>query len=304
MKLAVLIQCHKNPKQINRLLNAMKNDSVDFFIHIDKKSNIEDLIEHREDVRILAESERVDVRWGTFSQVQATLKLLNFAASVGNYDYYFLISGQDFPIQSVESLLNCLSENAGLNYINFLPSLNNGLNKQNNYDKRNQIIFGDRLHKRNLFMRTVKRLWITLTGGYNKTFKIFRRKNDLNLKFYFGSQWWCLNREFIEYLLDYLRETPQYIEFFKKTSCPDESFFQTAFMNSPFKEKRKEYLHYIDWTEGKNSPKNLTVDDFDKIIQSGKFMARKIDNDFELIDKLEAAAKNGRKNENSAYRSN
>lgn len=304
MKLAVLIQCHKNPEQINRLLNAMKNDSVDFFIHIDKKSNIEDLIERRADVHILAKSERVDVSWGTFSQVQATLNLLNFAASAGNYDYYFLISGQDFPIQSVESLLNYLSVNVELNYINFLPSLNNGLNKQNNYDKRNQIVFGDRLLKRNLFMRTVKRLWITLTGGYNKTFKIFRRKNDLNLKFYFGSQWWCLNREFVEYLFDYLRETPQYIEFFKKTSCPDESFFQTAFMNSSFKAKRKEYLHYIDWTEGKNSPKNLTVDDFDKIIQSGKFMARKIDNDFELIDKLEATVKNGRKNENSAHRSN
>lgn len=30
MKLAILIQCHKNPEQINCLLNAMKNDSVDF----------------------------------------------------------------------------------------------------------------------------------------------------------------------------------------------------------------------------------------------------------------------------------
>ena len=57
-------------------------------------------------------------------------------------------------------------------------------------------------------------------------------------------------------------------------------------MNSPFADTRKEYLHYIDWSEGGSSPKNLNVADLPAILKSGKFMARKIDGDFELINKL------------------
>lgn len=165
MKLAVLIQCHKNPEQINCLLSVMKNDSVDFFIHIDKKSNISESLVRRSDIHVLSQSERVNVQWGTFSQVQATLNLLNNAVSNREYDYYFLISGQDFPIQPVEKLLKLLQNNKNANYINLLPSLNNGLSKQNNYDKRNQIVFNNWILKKNSFNRIIRLLYIALTGG-------------------------------------------------------------------------------------------------------------------------------------------
>lgn len=286
MRLAFLIQCHKNAEQINCLLDVLKNDNVDFYIHLDKKSNIENQIQKRDDIYFLSECERIDVKWGTFSQVQATLNLLNKAISVKKYDYYFLISGQDFPIRAVENLLNFLTNNENCNFLNLFPSLNNGLQRQNNYDKRNQIVFCEWLLKRTFLIRVIRRLWVAVTGGYNKTFKLFKRENNLNVKFYFGSSWWCLNSVFVCYLKKYLTETPQYIEFFKKTSCPDESFFQTLLMNSPFADTRRDYLHYIDWAERKSSPKNLSMDDLPLILESNKFMARKIDGDFELINKL------------------
>ena len=281
-----MIQCHKNPKQINCLLNAMKNDSVNFFIHIDKKSNILESLVRRSDIHVLSQNERVNVQWGTFSQVQATLNLLNNAISNCEYDYYFLISGQDFPIQPVEKLLELLQNNKNANYINLLPSRNNGLPKQNNYDKRNQIVFNDWILKKNSFNHIIRRLYIALTGGYSRTFKFFERKEQLNLRSYFGSSWWCLDNNFIRHLRENLKQNPQYVEFFKKACCPDESFFQTAFMSSPFADTRKEYLHYIDWSEGGSSPKNLNTADLPAILKSGKFMARKIDGDFELINKL------------------
>ena len=52
-------------------------------------------------------------------------------------------------------------------------------------------------------------------------------------------------------------------------------------MNSPFSENRTDYLHYIDWSEGKNSPKTLTCGDLDKMFSSGKLMARKIDSEYD-----------------------
>ncbi len=286
MKLAVLIQCHKCPEQINRLLDVMKSDEVDFYIHVDRKSDIADEIEKRADVHILPPERRVDVMWGGFSQVEATLNLLDEALITGGYDYYFLISGQDFPVRPIRELIEFLENDNGANYVDLFPSLNNGLCKQNNLDKRNQIVYGDRIMGRGKFARIMRRLWVAVTGGYGRTFGIFRRKNVLNLKFYFGSQWWCLSKDFVEYATEYLAKTPQYAEFFRKASCPDESFFQTLLMNSSYSDTRKEYLHFIRWEEGKSSPENLTLSDFDEAIASGKFMARKIDGDFALIDKL------------------
>lgn len=80
MKIAFLMQCHKNAKQINKLLKALEHPDVDVFIHLDRKSkNIRNEIEARRGVYLLPESVCVDVRWAQFSQVQATLNLLDSA---------------------------------------------------------------------------------------------------------------------------------------------------------------------------------------------------------------------------------
>ena len=50
-------------------------------------------------------------------------------------------------------------------------------------------------------------------------------------------------------------------------------------MNSPYKNKRQDYLHYIDWSFGENSPKNLDMSDIDSMMKSGKLMARKFEDE-------------------------
>lgn len=39
MKIAILILCHKNPKQINLLLDKLNHQDIDCYIHIDKKAD-------------------------------------------------------------------------------------------------------------------------------------------------------------------------------------------------------------------------------------------------------------------------
>ena len=73
---------------------------------------------------------------------------------------------------------------------------------------------------------------------------------------------------------------------------PDESIFQTLLMESPYKNTRHNYLHYIDWTKRRgrqrNSPNILTIDDYEAIKKSGYLMARKFDAnvDKNIIEKL------------------
>lgn len=109
-----------------------------------------------------------------------------------------------------------------------------------------------------------------------------------NVQYYFGSQWWCLNDAMVKWIYKFLENYPEYIKLFKHSLCPDECFFQTLVMNSPFANTTKPYLHYIKWEKGKSSPKTLTESDYQEIVGSSKLMARKfdIDVDKEIISKL------------------
>ncbi|MHA6532596.1 hypothetical protein [Paenibacillus sp. BAC0078] len=46
-KMAYVILCHKNPEQINLLLNVLTDEHAEFFLHVDQKSGIEEQIIHR-----------------------------------------------------------------------------------------------------------------------------------------------------------------------------------------------------------------------------------------------------------------
>lgn len=291
MKLAFLIQCHKNPKQIMMLIETLSHPGIDFYVHIDKKSKItlETINRHKSNVFILSDKERVDVRWGTFSQVQATLNLLKRAAE-NKYDYYWLISGQDFPLVKNEDIIAKLTDGMcnGNNYVDLFYTKNNGANLSTNFDKRNDIVFPKWMMKQGLKYRIIRRAWVELTGGYKHTFSMFQRSNNDKLKYYFGSSWWCIHNKFAYYILNYIDMHPEYMSFFENASCPDESFFQTLLMNSEFASSRKDYLHYIDWSQGKSSPKTLRCSDLENVFQSKKLMARKIDMDYDekIIDEI------------------
>lgn len=84
---------------------------------------------------------------------------------------------------------------------------------------------------------------------------------------------------FVKWFLEYLNKNTQYVDFFRKSSTPDESFFHTLLMNSTYAKTRVDYLHYIDWATNANSPKDLALDDFNNIVNSKKLFARKINDD-------------------------
>ena len=281
MRIAILIQCHKNPKQINLLLERLNHPDIDCYLHIDKKADFADKIIHRENVFVLPDEQRVSVEWAQISQVTATLNLLNTAAASirgGGYDYYWLISGQDWPLYSADEIVNFFKNHDGENFIQYWDSKNYGNHLQNNLDKRNQIYFPLWMIGRRLWQKVVKRGWVELTGGYNRTWKSFMRK-QLQIEFYFGSQWWALTGETVEWIINYLGQHEDYYIFYKNTVCPDESFFQTLVMMSPYADKKTDYLTYLHFSEGANSPDILRASDFPQAKESGCLVMRKVDMD-------------------------
>lgn len=67
MKIAILIQCHKNPKQINLLLERLNHPDIDCYLHIDKKADFADKITKRSNIVLLPDEKRVSVEWAQIS---------------------------------------------------------------------------------------------------------------------------------------------------------------------------------------------------------------------------------------------
>lgn len=266
--------CHNDTEQLNKFIKSLDNESLDIFIHVDKKSNMAQEIVKNDNVHILPDEYRVNVKWSDISQVDATLNLIKSAKEFDNYDYYLLASGQDYLVKRADELVEFLENSYPKNFINFLDSENNGTCKFNHYDKRNSIYYPRWMLDRKNILRVFRRAYVELTGGYNRTFGFIKRRGPQDIKFYFGSQWWCLTDAVISNMLKYLSGNEEYYKYYLNCAVPDESFFQTLFMNIGNSEA-EDSLHYIDWSNRVNSPKDLETSDYDKIKNSNKFFARK-----------------------------
>ena len=125
MKIAYLILAHNNMKHLERLIEALNDDEVSFFIHIDKKVNMPALIKRYSNVKIL--ENRFDVKWMGYSMVEATLSMLETAYNSNDcYDYFILLSGVDYPIKSNQYIKSFFAENNGKSFINTVKMPGNG----------------------------------------------------------------------------------------------------------------------------------------------------------------------------------
>jgi hypothetical protein len=125
-------------------------------------------------------------------------------------------------------------------------------------------------------------LWNTLIKLFPGT-----RKFPKGYTPYGGSQWWCLTRDACSYIV---KEQDSLYNFYKYTLVPDEMYFHTLLLNSPFKEKIvNDTLTFFKWS-AKDNPEILSKHDFDELKLSPKMFARKFDTEVcsDILDLIEA----------------
>lgn len=284
MNIAYIVLCHKNVKQINEMIDLLNDEKNAFFIHIDKKSSIEDKLKKADNIFILSPEKRIDILWGDISMIQATYNLLESVfQSKRKFDYVWLISGQDFPIKNKDAINQYLESNQGKNFIEIIGPQQVGYNR---LKKRNELYYPQWMKKMNLFSKIIKFMYMILTGGLNRTI-ILKRKNNLNTEFYFGSQWWTLTYECAKEIFEMMADK-KYINYYSSCLVPDESIIQTLFMKSSYRNAYQDKLTYVNWNGQINHPKTFTIDDYNELCNSKYFMARKFDEkvDNDIIEKL------------------
>lgn len=283
MKIAIAMLCHKNVEQINALLQAMAHDDIYFYIHVDKKSSIDrDTIIGR-NVFVLNKDSSEDIQWGGFGMIVATLRLIEtIRQSAQKYDYIWLMSGQDWPLHSANEIIEYVEQHCGEDFIEILPS-NEAFER--GYFKRNELYYPNWMVSNELHIKIIKHLFWLVTGGRKST-KIFKRKSRIE-NFYYGSQWWLLSSKTVNCMMLFLHNNEWFIDYFKNSLVPDESFFQTLYGMLAGGERVKPPVCYVNWKKNRNSPDSFTCNDWDKLIEvKSKFLiARKFD--FEIDSSIQ-----------------
>lgn len=278
-RMAYAIQCHKNPEQLNNLIDKISDEEVDIFIHVDEKSSIMNAINKNNNIYFT--DKRFNVKWGHSSQFFATVELLEKIDKTADYDYIHFISGQDYPIKCKDEIKSFFKENYGKQFIQYRPLPNdwpyNGMSRVLVYYP--EFLFANKFTRK--FMHKYEELVMKITT--------FQRNIDNLPKLYGGSCWFSITGDCMKYILEFLNKNNNYVKFFKNTHCGDEIFFQTILLNSKYKQNLfNDNMRYIDWSTGGASPKVLMEEDFEKLQKSHKLYARKLDHkiDSSLIDRL------------------
>jgi hypothetical protein len=267
MKQVFLIAAHKDPVQLNALVEQLRDDDFLIYVHLDAKGAIDPAGVHPA-ARLVGE--RVAVHWGCFSQVEATLgSLRQIVAEVPDFDKVLFLSAQDFPLLSNPALKAALD---GLRGRELLDTVAIGSEPgQWAADYRYRYFYRPDA-------ASPLRLACALANRAMRACGIARRLPG-GLVPYGGSSWWALSRDCVRALLARVEREPGLLRFFRSVSCPDEMFFQTLVMNSRFRERvLAENFRYIQWPEqGARNPKILDEHDFERIAASKAHFCRKID---------------------------
>lgn len=290
MRIAFIMLCHRNPEQINKLIDKLSEFSAaDIYIHVDMNhSKIREQIKTQDNVILVPENLSLYIGWGSVDIVKATLQLIREVRdSAKPYDYIWLVSGQDYPICPVVEIEKRLSEHAGMNYIECITT---GDKQYNRYKKLYEVAYPSWINGNNVAIKSIKRIYMILTGGYRHTFSPFVRRKPFDFDFSFGSQWWTLTSASAFEILEYNDRHPEILKYYEKSIIPDECFFQSMFMRGPHKDKRSMNLTYINWGKNRRSPEVLTLEDKEKLEEACKAFcfARKfeIDDSKSLIEVL------------------
>lgn len=234
MKIAYLMLVHSNPQLQKRAIDMLSSEGCGFFIHVDAKSDIRQFSGICGENVTLIEP-RIPVYWGEFSQVEATMLLIQKALCCSaTYEYFVLLQGSDYPLRSGKYIQTFFAQNCGTEFLSMVKMPAPGfpitkINKLEYPSGRPVLQFAARvLGKIGLAQRDYRKQLAGLDG-------------------YAGDACWALSRDACLYLMEFAMQNPHFKRFFQNTESSDEMFFHTILGNSRFHARARRSLMYRDY---------------------------------------------------------
>lgn len=326
-KVAYLIASHTNPAQIQRLVQVLHGGRIDceIVIHHDYDHSFLDPAAFADWPNIHILQAQSLMKWGGFSMIEMTIRSIEWICEHLQFDWLVFLSGQDYPLQPVADIERALAESTydgfvdGVRLDDAIPcgpaecfiANTPGVRciaclerYQYHYYRMISTQHGSRAWRR---LRTA---WPAAIGPANplRALVCLKKVHSANSVdfflglharqkpiepfhgFYKGSQWFTINRVVAEYIRDFIAQHPQYVEYYRRTLVPDESFFQTIIFGAQRFRIMNDSQRFVAWHDThQDSPGVLHMADFATLVASGKQFARKFDitRDSAILDLLD-----------------
>uniref|UniRef100_A0A3Q3JZK1 Xylosyltransferase 1 n=1 Tax=Monopterus albus TaxID=43700 RepID=A0A3Q3JZK1_MONAL len=284
----VLVVHGRASRQLQRLFKAIYHTSNYYYIHVDQRSSYL----HREVLSLASQYPNVRVTnwrmatiWGGASLLTMYLRSMKDLLKMADWswDFFINLSAADYPIRTNEQLVAFLSKYRNMNFIKSHGRDNARFIRKQGLDR--------------LFYECDTHMW-----------RLGDRKIPEGIAVDGGSDWFLLNRAFVDYVVNSKDELVSNMKrFYAYTLLPAESFFHTVLENSAHCEtmvdnnlrltnwNRKlgckcQYKHIVDWCGC--SPNDFKPSDLPRFQQVSRptFFARKFEASVsqEIISQLDS----------------
>jgi len=221
-KHALLIQAHQDISYFIKLAKIQPN--VNFYVHMDAKSDYFPDAETAQLANVFLLKDRITVRWGGFSQIEATLKLFETAFAHEDNAYFHLLSGEDVVLQPFEVI-----EKQWQQRFDFQAMMTCEMAPEYAYRFIMDSPHADSNWQRQLTGKIITKL----QQGVAKV-------KPYHSPIYFGSQWFSVTRQDWGKIVPF---TDEYSDFFRHKLVPDEHFFQTLICEKLTQQNQTEQEH-------------------------------------------------------------
>jgi hypothetical protein len=270
-KIAYILLCHKDPDAVIRQAERLTAAGDYMTIHFDGNASASDYKTIRaalaDNPSVCFTGRRIKCGWGEWSLVQATLEAVRAAHDAfGRASHFYLLSGDCMAIKTAQYVHAFLDEND----VDFIETFD--------FFKSDWIKTGmkeERLIYRHVFNERKNKQLFYGSMAVQKALGLARSvPQDIQMRI--GSQWWCLRRQTIEKILDFVKERRDIMRFFTTTWIPDETFFQTLVPHLvPISEIRSRTLTLLMFSDY-GMPVTFYNDHYDMLITQDFLFARKI----------------------------
>lgn len=268
MKHAYLILAHNEWDVLSILLSKIDDARNDIYIHVDKKATMPKEYYRPRFANCYFIDKRIDVRWASFSMIEAEYALFEEAAQNGPYLYYHLLSGVDLPIKNQDDIHDFFRTNYGKEFIAFATETSESMIRMR---VRHWHLMTKSFRNSNFVAKVMRRGFILLQdciGAPRNRSIVFKK----------GSQWCSVTNDFVLHILNHKDWVYSH---FKRTFCPDELVLQTLCYNSTFMKnvysvKQDGNMRFIRWRSGEIMM--ISEEDFSVIKKSNYLFARKFNN--------------------------
>lgn len=312
MSFLFIIQSHKAPRQLARLVGVLRKGCPDSVLLISHDFRAAPLPR-----AALAGDPRVHVikgegGRGDFSILDGYLAALRWARDNIEYDWVTNLSGQDYPVIPLCQFADDLSDAQHDGFLHHFDALVQDPAQmrpmawpQRHGQDRYYYQYVKLKDSLNLLERAALRLPRVALDHFSSRLRINtayglllgRRAAETpfsrRFRCYAGSYWHTIRRRCADYLLDFVEAEPARLAYLQRVLVPDECFVQTVLVNHPGFRFVNDNRRYFDMRGARHGhPKVMTEDDLPKFLGGRYVFARKFEwsNGSALLDRLDRHA--------------